>query len=345
MLKKFKRGRIWYVRGTVRGIRVYETTGTPDTTRAEEYRARREAQLWDRSVGGERGTHTFGEATLIYLEERRPGPHFRCVTIPPLVAHFGRWQLDHITQTAVDRYIAKYHAGSAPGTRVRGVITPLTAILRTAAKRKWCDLPAFERPRVDPFPARCLNREEAARLVEASAPPLQPLIVFLLHTGARLGEALQLQWREVNLKRRHVAFLQTKNGESRSVPLNDDAFVALSNLPHRKGCVFLTPAGAPYYDSRGLGGSPIKRAFKGACKRAGLFGLRVHDLRHTFASWLVMSGTPLRTVAELLGHKSLAMVHRYSHLSPEHLRAAVDQLCAESVQFKSKLQQPTERKG
>ena len=96
--------------------------------------------------------------------------------------------------------------------------------------------------------------------------------------------------------------------------------------PHREGHVFLTPAGVPCYDSGGLGGSPIKRAFKGACRRAGIEGLRVHDTRHTFASWLVMNGTPLRTVAELLGHKSLAMVHRYSHLSPDHLRDAVNRL-------------------
>ena len=152
MLKKFKRGRVWYVRGSVRGIRVYETTGTADANRAEEYRARREAQLWDRSVSGERGTHPFGEAVLIYLEERRPGPPFRCVTIPPLVEHFGRWPVNNITQAAVDQYIAKYHAGSAPGTRVKGVITPLTAVLAWQRSAGWCDLPAFERPKVDRLP-------------------------------------------------------------------------------------------------------------------------------------------------------------------------------------------------
>ena len=128
--------------------------------------------------------------------------------------------------------------------------------------------------------------------------------------------------------------------------------------PSRKNVyVFLTPAGTPYHDTRGLGGSPIKRAFNSACVRAGLAeiaGYRVdkrgrrwpiidttvtpHKLRHTFASWLVMKGVPLRTVAELLGHKSLAMVHRYSHLSPDHLRGSVDLLStgAKSVQAAGK---------
>jgi integrase len=116
------------------------------------------------------------------------------------------------------------------------------------------------------------------------------------------------------------------------VPLNDVAFFALANLPRREGHVFRTPAGEPYYDNGGLGGSAIKTGFRGACRRAGVDGVRVHDLRHTFASWLVADGVPLRTVGELLGHKSLAMVHRYSHLSPDHLRDAVDRIGAKPVQ-------------
>ncbi len=345
MLKKFKRGRVWYVRGTVRGIRVYETASTSDADKAEEYRARREAQLWDRSVVGERGSHSFGEATLIYLQKQQPGPSFR-VTLKRLVGHFEHWPVDQINQVALDIYLAKYHSKSAPGTIIRAVITPMTAVLSVAAKRGWCDRPAFERPRV-PMPAtRWLRPDEAGRLIEACAPHLKPLVVFLLHTGARLSEALRLDWSNVDLRARRVVFMNTKNGEHRGVPLNDDAFLAMAKLPHREGNVFLTPAGRPYFDSSGLGGSPIKRAFKTACRRADIGNLRVHDLRHTFASWLVMNSVPLRTVAELLGHKTLAMVHRYSHLSPEHLQGAVDSLStgAKCVQSKTEPLQAIESK-
>ncbi len=333
MLKKFKRGHLWYVRGTVRGARVYETAGTADPAKAEEYRARREAKLWDRSVVGERGSHSFGEATLIYLQTRQPGPSFR-VTLKRLVEHFEHRPVDLIDQAALDQYLAKHHPKSAPATIIRAVITPVTAVLRVAAKRGWCDQPAFERPKVPMHATRWLSHDEADRLVTACAPHLKPLVVFLLHTGAWLSEGLRLDWSNVDLKARRVVFMNTKNGEHRGVPLNDDAFLALANLPHREGKVFLTPVGRPYYASGGLGGSPINSAFKSACHRAGIEKLRVHDLRHTFASWLVMSGAPLRTVAELLGHKTLAMVHRYTHLSPEHLRDAVARLStsAESVQ-------------
>ncbi len=345
MIKKFKRGCDWNDRGTVRGACVYETAGTADPAKAEEYRARREAQLWDRTVIGERGSHSFGEAALIYLQTRQPGPSFR-VTLKRLVDQFEHWPVDKIDQNTLDNYIAAHHAKSAPGTVIRAVITPVTAVLRVAAKRGWCDQPAFERPKVPMHATRWLSHDEAGHLIAACAPHLKPLVVFLLHTGARLSEALRLDWSNVDLKARRVVFMNTKNGEHRGVPLNNDVFLALANLPHREGHVFLTPAGRPYYDSGGLGGSPIKRAFKTACKRAGLENVRVHDLRHTFASWLVMSGVPLRTVAELLGHKTLAMVFRYSHLSPDHLRDAVDQLSigASGVQSKTENSQGLVRK-
>ncbi len=324
-LKLFRRGKVWYVRGTVRGTRVYESTGTADRRQAEAYRAKREAELWQRSVFGGRGTRTFAEAALIYLEGRELSPSYRA-TLRRVVAYFGPMRLEEIDQSALDAYIRRYHRGAAPGTIVRAVITPVTAIMRAAAKRGWCDPPAFERPRVRSPEPRFLTEEEAERLIAASAPHLRPLVIFLLYTGARLHEALRLQWRDVDLHARRVTLRQTKTGEVLGVPLHDRVFLALASLPHRDGHVFRTPRGTPYYDSGGRGGSPIKTAFKAACRRAGLEGVRVHDLRHTYASWLVQRGVHLRTVAELLGHRTLQMVQRYAHLAPEHLRAAVDLL-------------------
>ena len=339
MLKKFKRGRAWYVRGTVRGVHVYETTGTADKAKAEEYRARREAEVYDRSIGGERGHHTFGEAVLIYLQARQPGASYRYSTIRPLVDHFEKWPIERITQSAIDDYIKDHHQKAAPATIIRSVVTPMTAVLRTAAKRGWCAVPSFERPKVTTPKTRWLTEEEATRLIEASAPHLKPLIIFFLNTGARLSEALRLDWSDVDLKARKAAFHETKNGTSRGVPLNDDAWMALANLPHRKGRVFLTQKGRPYRDSNGMGGSPIRTALKAAARRAEIDNFKgAHALRHTFASRLVMAGVNLRTVAELMGHKSITMTMRYAHLSPDHLKSAVDVISngAKSVQPTSK---------
>ncbi len=333
MLKKLKRGRVWYLRGTVRGVRVYETTGTSNADSAEEIRIKRENDILYRTIHGERGGHTFAEAALMYLE--RPGgvPNTEARYVFPLIDHFGKLTLDKIDQAAIDRYVAGRHPGAKPSTIQRITLTPLTSILNHAHGLGWCDAPKFRRPKQPPGRTKWLTEDQAERLIDATAPHFRPFVIALIYTGARVSEALYLDWTDVDLHRRVVTFRDTKNGETRSVPLHERAFLALANLPHREGAVFRTQRGHPY-SRRGLGGGQIQTAWRGACKRAGLSGFRPHDCRHTFASWLVMAGAPLRTVADLLGHKSLSMVMRYAHLSEDHRREHIASLPsgAKSVQ-------------
>lgn len=335
MLKKFRRGKqgIFHLRGTVRGVSVYETTGTSSETAAEDIRIKRENEILQRSIHGERGSHSFAAAALMYLE--RPGglPDTEARYVLRLVDHFGQLTLDRIDQAAVDPYIAHRHRGAKVSTIQRATITPLTSILNFAHGLGWSDRPKFRRPKQPRGRTSYLSEEQAEALIEASAPHFRPLVLFMLYSGARLSEALYLDWADVDLRRHNVVFWDTKNGEPRKVPLHDRAFVALANLPHREGAVFRTQRDLPYARRR-LGGGQVSTAWRGACRRAGLSGVRPHDLRHTFASWLVMAGTPLRTVAELLGHKSLSMVMRYSHLSEDHQREHVASLPdgAQSVQ-------------
>ena len=189
----------------------------------------------------------------------------------------------------------------------------------------WCDAPKFRRPKPPAGRTKWLTEAQAERLFEAAAPHFRPVLVMLLYTGARLSEALYLDWSDVDMKHSLVTFRDTKNGETRSVPLHERAFMALANLPHCEGAVFRTQRGQPYARRPG-GGGQVQTAWRGACRRAGISGFRPHDCWHTFASWLVMAGTPLRTVAELLGHKSLSMVMRYSHLSDDHRREHIANL-------------------
>jgi integrase len=161
------------------------------------------------------------------------------------------------------------------------------------------------------------------------------MVIFMTNTGARLGEMLKLDWRNVDLTARRVVFVDTKNGTDRGVSLNTDAFDAIASLDHRSGPVFLNARGKPYEAERNCS---VEASFKLACKRAGIEGVTPHTLRHTFASWLVMAGIPLRTVAELLGHKRLDMVMRYSHLSTDHLASAVDVLVQNSCSVQQRRQ-------
>jgi integrase len=320
-LRLLKRRRVYYIRGTVRGQHVYASTGTADPIQAEEARARLEARLWDRRAAGLKGTTTFGEALTLYLRGKRLGAT-DADALDDLLQWFGSARLSEIDQAAIDRYVAAKMPKAGPATILRHAIAPMSAVMHAAAKRGLCDPPTFIKPKQPKGIVRWITMDEGDRLIAASADHLKPIVTFLLYTGARLGEAIALDWRCVNLQAGTAVFEDTKNGETRGIPLHARAIAALANLPNREGRVFRRPDGQPYEGE----GSPIRTAFMGACRRAGISGFRIHDCRHSFASWYVMAGGDVRSLAALLGHKTLQMVMRYSHLSPDHLRAGIDRI-------------------
>lgn len=144
-----------------------------------------------------------------------------------------------------------------------------------------------------------------------------PLVRLALATGARKSELLGLLWEGVNLDRRTVHFIDTKNTESRTVPLASPAVAALKAWG--KGRLRVGPV-FPYTKNQ------IDKPWQAARDAAGLPDFRFHDLRHSAASYLAMSGASLMDIAAILGHKTLAMVKRYSHLSEQHTTAAVDRM-------------------
>lgn len=319
-LSTYKDSPNWRCRGTVRGISFDRSTGTANRDAAEQIRIKWEAEILDRSIHGARATATFAGAFVSYA--RAGGERRYC---RPLVEHFGETPLAHIDQAAIDAAAAALKPNAGPATRNRQIYTPMAAILHHAAKRGWTDYRRVERPKQPPGRVRWLDPDEAERLIEACAQHLRPLVIFLLGTGARLSEALYLDWRNVNLAARRVRFMETKNGEPRGVPLNERVFVELANLDHRDGAVFRRPDGAPYARRHDCGG-PVKTAFKGACRRAGIENFTPHDCRHTWASWFYAATRDLGALMELGGWKSETMVLRYVHLNPDHLAAAINSL-------------------
>jgi integrase len=180
------------------------------------------------------------------------------------------------------------------------------------------DLKAVRKDKEPPGRLRYLaDHQEADRLIHACRGAFRSLVVTALHTGMRRGEILSLTWDHVNLTHGVFRLTQTKNGESREIPINETVRSVLAGLRTRIDVpwVFHDEAGNKFKDTR--------KRFEAACKRMGLLDFHFHDLRHTFASWLVMSGVPLATVSELLGHKSITMTMRYAHLSPAHKAHAV----------------------
>jgi integrase len=310
----------FYLRGTIRGVAVDETTGTDDRQRAEEIRIRRESEILDRRIHGTRKTATFLEATVMYLEDGGPS---RFVDI--VARHFGTTPLSSIDQDAIDRAARKLYPGRSASTWNRQVYTPVSAVLHYAASKKLCDRPILARPKQPKGRMRWLTPEEADRLIEASSPHMEPLLVFLFYTGARLSEALYLDWKNVDLSRAHVAFLDTKTGDDRGVPLHPRVVAALANLEHRSGAVFRRPDGSAYEPKKG-GGGQIKTGFKGACRRAGITDFTPHDCRHTWATWHYAANRDLIALMQLGGWKSERMVLRYAHVNVDNLSSTISAL-------------------
>lgn len=179
---------------------------------------------------------------------------------------------------------------------------------------------------------RWLTKDQAVSLIKASrlfakSPALPCFIILALNTGCRRGELLGLEWQRVDLKRAILVLdaIHTKTARRRSVPLNRDAIEALLEL--RQWGLQEFP-GSPWVFPSASGGHIrwFKTAFRNSCRRAGIADFRIHDLRHTCASWLVMAGVDLYTVRDLLGHRSVTTTERYAHLAPDKLTAAVAKL-------------------
>jgi integrase len=327
VLKLIKRSKSpnWIIRGTVRRIRIEESTGTCDRRVAEEIRAKREAEILAQSIYGRRATATFAEAALSYLEH---GGARRF--LQPIILHFGTASLARIDQDALDTGARKLFPNASAATRNRQFYTPASAVLHHAARRGWCSLPVIERPGAAPERVRWLTIEEADRLIGNASEHLKPLLVFLFYTGARIGEALWLDWRDVDLGRAHVTFPKTKNGEARGVPLHPRVVAALANLKRREGEVFRRPDGRPYDRPRHLddtsAGTRITTAFHGASRRAGIEDFHPHDCRHTFATWHYVANRDLGALQRLGGWKSIRMVMRYAHVNVAELSHTIDRL-------------------
>ena len=151
---------------------------------------------------------------------------------------------------------------------------------------------------------------------------MAPMVLLSLNTGIRRGELFNLKWAAVDLARKIITIegAGAKTSETRHVPLNSEALATLERWGRRPRSVYVFP---------GRGGkrmTDVKTAWQSILTAAGVARFRWHDMRHDFASRLVMAGVPLNTVRELLGHSDIKMTLRYAHLAPSSTAAAVDLL-------------------
>jgi integrase len=216
----------------------------------------------------------------------------------------------------------KPRPGAIAGTTANRILTSLGSVYKWARRRRL--LPrGFVSPTrgVERAPAtnhrvRYLDATERERLLAvcrvASWSRLYLLVLFAITTGARRGELLALRWQDLDLERRTASVATSKNGEPRMLVLVAPVLAEIERIRSRR-------PGDYVFASQRRPGRPmrIERAFRDACTLARISNFRFHDLRHTAASYLAMGGASLLEIAETLGHRQLAMVKRYAHLSVE----------------------------
>jgi integrase len=259
----------------------------------------------------------------------------------------GPMQLDKIGTRAVEDLKVRLMGKQLSPKTVNNALLVLRKLLHYGAELGVLSaqsLPKIKMLKVPKQPFDFVDFEEAGRLIEAAAAEgrdSHAAILFALDTGARMGEQIALEWSDLDLKARepvvrisrsqwfeHVT--STKGGTVRNVPLTGRLVTALKAVRHLRGPrVFCQDDGTSWTKE------VYKKLLPRLLKKAGLRRFTWHDLRHTFASHLVMRGASLKAVQELLGHASITTTMRYAHLSPGHLRSTVNLLDAAPLRHDS----------
>jgi integrase len=245
-----------------------------------------------------------------------------------LLNWFGPRVADSITPQEIEQVLADTTESKewlpATANRHRSLLSLTYRLAIRNGKLRENPVRQVPRKRENNVRTRFLEAEEEAGLrakIRALCPAREPEFDLALHTGMRRNEQHHLRWQDVNLRAGIITIPQSKHGGMRHVPINSVAAKALTILSQNRNGSEYVCVGS---DNRK--GRDWERWFEQCVREAGIHDFRWHDLRHTFASRLAMAGVPLRTLAELLGHMTLAMVMRYAHLAPAHLRDAVERI-------------------
>jgi integrase len=324
-------GDIWYVDFVYRGKRRRESTGTSDRKLAE-------LRLKDIEVGVERDNLGFGkkdrkEVRLTkfiedYLEYSEAGKAEKTFWIDRralqlLKGIVGDLDLPQISPKSGEDYKIHLRKKMKP-ISVNLYLRHVKSACETAVK--WGYIPANPLKDVKPCKVknenipRFFTKEEIRRLLETIPDgEFKNFVLFCLYSGCRRNEALSLKWEDVDMQQGQVIFRVTKSGKSRVMPFNDHLRQVLGSMPRDREKLFSIQ---PDF---------VTHKFKDYLKASGIKNqsLKVHSLRHTFASHLLMQGADVMTVSKMLGHSSIRVTEMYAHLVPDHMRASIERLSFE----------------
>lgn len=347
----YRRGKVWWIRYTgTDGRQIRESSRSKRQCDADALlRIRKEAKLHGQQPEYAQimKNCTFRELAQRYLEfiQNQKACYSKSNIVKYLVQQFGALPLRNFTLAFIEsfqtRLLSEFRPPAKGSTTPRPPLEPSTVNRRLATLKhmftKACawkmvgeavkkDVHLVKLTKEENARERFLSTEEIEHLLAACGTDdkqrhLKPIIIFALNSGCRKDEILSLKWKNVDLRHGFIRLEKTKNSECRKIPINAALKAVLSGLVRRLDVeyVFFDPkSGNRYRD--------VRRSFNTALRKAGIYDFHFHDLRHTFASHLMMACVDIATISKLLGHKSLKMTMRYSHLAPKHLTEAVDRL-------------------
>ena len=315
----FKKGKNWYIDYYVNGRRKREKVG-PSKRQAVTVLQKRKIQIAEgKFLDIEKHQKIkFEEMGKLFLENYSKPNKRSWRRDEEIVGHltdfFRGRHLHEIGPLDIEKYKRKRREEVSPAT-VNRELSGLRNIYNRAiewamAAKNPVKLVKFFRE--DEGRLRFLEKEEIKKLYNACPEYLKSIVALAVCTGMRKGEILSLKWPDVDFRRKIITILKTKSQKKREIPVG--AGIASLLLKQRKH------PDSPYIfchkDGRCIGS--FKKAFKTALKRTGITDFLFHDLRHTFASHLVMSGVDLKTVQEIMGHASFRTTLRYAHLARNH---------------------------
>lgn len=330
-LYKRKDSQFYWMGFRINGRKTSESTGETIKKRAEEVYAKRRTDLAEGKINPVLiDKITFCKLAEHYEEWVKTQRAFRSKKgfIKALVKAFGELQLRSFSTRQVEEYQTNLLSkGKKPSTINRHISTLKHMFTRAVDWEMTGEETLKKVRRVKQLPEhnrrlRYLSKEESQTLIDACSTHLRGIVITALNTGMRKEEILSLEWvRHIDLRHGFILLDKTKNGERREIPINKVLRETLQSLIRRIDSPYV------FIDCYGRRFKDVKRSFASACRQARIKDFRFHDLRHTFASQLLMAGVDLTTVKELLGHKTITMTLRYAHLAPSHKTNAVERLC------------------
>jgi integrase len=326
-------------------------TGTFERlTDAREWAKATEADMKKGRYFGQSKRHTFKELADEYEKHAKDAErlnYWRGVFGKDLLSHITperiAKQRDILLSEESTRFLAppsgdedadaKRPKAKRTGPTVNRYLAALSVCLAHGVKElRWlernpCEL--VKKPKENSGRVRFLSDDERTKLLDACRPhaDLYLAVVLSLTTGARQSEVMSMRWPQVDFDRRVITLHKTKNGERRTIPLVGDAFRLLRER-NKVRSIKDDRVFPPSDKAEKAQHIDLRAPWEAALKTAAITDFRWHDLRHTAASYLAMSGVSMVELAKILGHRTLAMVARYSHLSDAHIVATGEKLAA-----------------